>query len=123
MNFAFAKFKLVYMKSRLSLLLLFGLLTSSANFVFSQTSPVTDSVQTTMVKVKGITCNMDLKTIATNVEQLKGVSSCRALKKGPTTTFEVKYSPARVTEKEIFAVIENTGGCENPADRPYKVKQ
>ena len=27
------------------------------------------------------------------------------------------------TEKEIVTAIENTGGCENPNDRPYKVKQ
>lgn len=66
---------------------------------------------------------MDLKMIAANVEKKQGVSSCKPGKQGTTTTFEIQYNPAVVTEKEIFAAIENTGSCENPDARPYKVKQ
>lgn len=101
-------------------------LTATANSSFSQTTTTnqtTDSLKTASVKVKGITCSMDLKMISANVEKVKGVSSCKAGKQGTTTTFEVKYNPALVTEKEIFAAIENTGSCENPAERPYKIKQ
>jgi copper chaperone CopZ len=65
----------------------------------------------------------DVKTIASNIEKLAGVINCKADKPGATTSFELKFNPARVTEKEIVAAIENTGGCENPNDRPYKVKQ
>ena len=81
-----------------------------------------DSIKTIQVKVKGITCGNDLKTIAGNVEKLKGVSSCKTGKMGATSSFEVKYNPAKINEKEIYAAIENTSGCENPNDRPYKVK-
>lgn len=81
------------------------------------------TVKTAAVKVKGVTCKNDLKTIAGNVEKLKGVSTCKADKAGPTTTFEIKFNPSLVSEKEIFAAIEATPGCENPKDRPYKVKQ
>ncbi len=101
-------------------------LAATTNFAFSQTttsSQTTDSLKTATVKVKGITCSTDLKTIAANVEKVKGVNSCKAGNEGPTTTFEVKYNPALVSEKEIFAAIENTGGCENPDERPYKIKQ
>lgn len=101
-------------------------LTATANSAFSQTTTTnqtTDSLKTATVKVKGITCSMDLKMISANLEKVKGVSSCKAGKQGTTTTFEVKYNPALVTEKEIFAAIENTGSCENPDERPYKVKQ
>ena len=66
---------------------------------------------------------MDLKMISANVEKLKGVSSCKTGKQGTTTTFKIEYNPALVTEKEIFAVIENTGSCDNPDERPYTVKQ
>lgn len=75
------------------------------------------------IKVKGVTCAMDLKTIASNVEKLDGVGRCRPLKEGAVSTFEVAYNPLKVTEKAIYAAVENTEGCENPADRPYKVKQ
>jgi len=101
-------------------------LTATGNSAFSQTAisnQTTDSLKTATVKVKGITCSMDLKMISANVEKVKGVSSCKAGKQGTTTTFEVKYNPALVTEKEIFAAIENTGSCENPDERPYKIKQ
>ncbi len=98
----------------------------TANSAFLQTtttSQTTDSLKTATVKVKGITCSMDLKMISANLGKVKGVSSCKAGKQGTTTTFEVKYNPASVTEKEIFAAIENTGSCENPDERPYKIKQ
>ncbi len=100
-------------------------LVATANFAFSQTAPTqkASDVKTATVKVKGVTCSSDLKTIATNVEKLKGVSSCKALKQGPTSTFEVKYNPNVIAEKGIFAAIEDTAGCENPKDRPYKIKQ
>ena len=101
-------------------------LTIRTNITFSQTTIInetTDSLTTATVKVKGITCSMDLKMISANVEKVKGVSSCKAGKQGTTTTFEVKYNPTLVTEKEIFSTIENTGSCENPEERPYKVKQ
>lgn len=100
--------------------------TASSNTAFSQIktyNQTIDSLKTTIVKVKGITCSMDLKMISVNVDKVKGVSSCKVRKQGTTTTFEVKYNSALVTEKEIFAAIENTGSCENPDERLYKIKQ
>ncbi len=100
--------------------------TASTSIAFSQTSSTNqtaDSTKTLTLKVKGITCSMDLKTISSNVEKLHGVSSCKAGKMGPTSSFTIKYNPELVAEKEINTAIENTGGCENPNDRPYKVKQ
>ena len=89
----------------------------------ANTNQQADTIKTASIKVKGITCSMDLKMISANVEKLKGVSSCKAGKQGTTTTFEVKFNPALVTEKEIYTAIEGTGSCENPDERPYKVKQ
>src|SRR3972149_1997497 len=109
------------MKFIKSLVLAFTVLTATTSIAFSQstnTNQQTVSVKTATVKVKGITCSMDLKMISANVEKLKGVSSCKAGKQGTTTTFEVRYNPALVSEKEIFAAIEGTGSCENPEERP-----
>lgn len=100
--------------------------TFTAQIAAAQTttpSQETAAIKTSAVKVKGVTCKNDLKSIAGNVEKLKGVSACKADKAGPTTTFEIKFNPALVSEKEIFAAIEATPGCEDPKDRPYKVKQ
>jgi len=81
-----------------------------------------DSLKTVQLKVKGITCSTDLKMICTSIEKVKGVISCKVAKQGTTTTFEVSFQPAMVSEKEITAAIENTGSCENPDERPYQVK-
>ncbi len=89
---------------------------------FSQTTN-NKQIKSASIKVKGVTCSGDLKTIAGNVEKLDGVVSCVAEKPGATTKFDVKYDPAVVTEKQIYAAIEDTEGCKDPKDRPYKVKQ
>lgn len=108
------------------------LMTFKSNNIYAQNSCCasnhskqcsSDSTKTLIIKVKGINCSMDLKSISTNVEKLKGVNSCKSLKMGTTSTFEVNFNPALVTEKEIHEAIENTSGCENPEEKPYKVKQ
>jgi len=113
------------MKFIKSFVLAFSIMTATTNIAFSQTTTnqTTDSLKTATIKVKGITCSMDLKMVSANVEKLKGVSSCKSGKQGTTTTFEVKYNPALITEKEIYAAVEGTGSCENPNERPYKIKQ
>jgi copper chaperone CopZ len=113
------------MKHIRSLAVAWLLLAATADPVQSQTTasdPKSDTLKTATIKVKGITCATDLKTISANVEKVRGVSSCKPGKQGPTTSFEVRFNPSRVTEKEIFATIENTGGCENPDERPYRIK-
>ena len=109
---------------RICFLVILGMATSS-NIAFSQSNQETAQVEadkTISVKVKGVGCSKDIKSISTNVENLEGVSSCKILKKGATTTFEVMLSPSMVTEEANHAAIEGTAGCQNPNDRPYKVK-
>lgn len=111
---------------KIVLLTIFTIATTSI-VGFSQTADqqttIAEEVKTIAVKVKGVGCEQDIKTIAANVEKLAGVISCVSPKKGATTTFTVKMNPALVTEDAINAAIEGTGGCSNPNDRPYKVKQ
>lgn len=114
------------MKLLKSFILAFILLTATTDHALSQTvtaDPGAEGPVTSVIKVKGITCAMDLKMISANVEKLKGVSSCKAGKKGATTTFVVNYHAAHVTEKDIFDAIEGTGSCDNPDMRPYRVKK
>lgn len=103
------------------------LMIGSTTVTFAQSTEekvqITDTTKTLTTKVKGITCSTDLKMISANVEKLKGVATCKAGKTGPTTTFEIAYNPAVITEKDIKTAIEKTGSCENPDERPYKVKQ
>lgn len=83
----------------------------------------TTTSKTILTKVKGITCATDLKTISANIKKLDGVTTCDTGKVGPTTTFKIAFNPTLVTEKDIHFAIQNTGGCKDPNEKPYKVKQ
>jgi copper chaperone CopZ len=103
------------------LTILYIMVTSQQNYA-QNNSQISDSIKTITVKVKGLTCAGDLKTIAANVEKLSGVNTCKTGKMGAISSFKVTYNTTKVSAKEINAAIENTSGCENPNDRPYKVK-
>ena len=114
------------MKSLKVLIVAFVAIFASTNVIYAQsanTEQTTENLKTLSVKVKGVGCATDCKTICGNVEKLEGVSSFTTVKKGATTTFEAKYDPTVVTEEQIHAAIENTGGCTDPNSRPYKVKE
>ena len=90
---------------------------------FSSTSFAQEKDSTITVKVKGITCGTDCNMIKSSVEKIDGISSCTVAKQGTTSSFEIKYNTSKLTEKEIYSAIENTGSCENPSDKPYTIKQ
>ena len=78
---------------------------------------------TITTKVKGITCSSDVKTIQSNIKKIKGVKECETTKQGSVTSFKIKYNTKKVIQETIHSTIENTGGCKNPNDKPYKVKK
>ena len=103
------------------------ILAASANIAFSQVTATkavqkTAETKTITVKVKNVTCPVDLKMICDNVEKLEGVSACKVAKKGATTKLDVTMT-STVKKEDIYAAIENTGTCEDPNDRRYKVKK
>lgn len=102
-----------------STILLFFLAIATTGLALSQT----DTTKTVTLKVKGLHCADDIKTISDNVTKLKGVSGCTAGNPGATTSFTVKFAPARINENDIRTAIENTPGCDNPNEKPYKVKK
>jgi copper chaperone CopZ len=118
------------MKSRYfsALIIVFSFfLAASASAQSTDTKPQTVSqaqkLQTIKLKVSGITCSGDCKDIQNSVAKLNGVVSAKMIgKPSAKTVFEVTFDPAVVTEKEIRSKVEDTPGCENPNDRPYKVK-
>lgn len=101
--------------------LIFLLLTSAASFAQSE-APFTLRADSVDLKVKGITCSMDLRQISDKVEAVAGVSRCEVLKEGAVSLFRVTYDSDVASEDAIYRAVENTGGCENPEERPYKVK-
>lgn len=105
-------------------IILFAIITGFISIpAFSQTGTDKQTGDTTIsVKIKGITCSGDLKTLSDNVKEITGVSTVIPGKAAATSTFKISYNPALVKTNQIFAAIENTGGCADPKDRPYKVK-
>lgn len=90
----------------------------------AKTVAETQTVETIKLKVGGITCSGDIKDIQKAVAKMEGVTNCRQVGKlSPTSVFEVSFNPAVISEKEIRKVVEATPGCDNPNEKPYKVKQ
>lgn len=123
--------KSIKMKSKCfnALLLVFAfsvIATVSCTAQTSKEQPQTaaQTQQTIKLKVSGITCTGDCKDIQKVVSKMNGVTSCKQVGK-PTATsvFEVIFNPAVITEKEIRKAVEDTPGCDNPDEKPYKVKQ
>ena len=111
-----------------AVVLIFAIVLTSAQVSCAQTpnpqSKISNPNDTTViVKVSGITCSGDLTMIAAGVEKIKDVSSCKQVGKMSTSTsFEVKYDPSKVSYAEVVKAIEGTASCDNPDQRPYKVK-
>ena len=100
-------------------------LSGAAQTSTEQSQPAQNgTVQKIKLKVSGITCSGDCKDIEKAVSKMNGVSAVKMVSKpSATSVFEVSFNPAVITEKEIRKAVEATPGCENPNDRPYKVKQ
>jgi copper chaperone CopZ len=98
------------------------LLTVVVNHAIKAQTTTAPKDTTITLKVKGLTCSNDLKTIAANVKEIKGVIECKVGKLGPTSSYKITYNPALVTIKTVVAVIENTPGCGDGDEKPYKVK-
>ncbi len=74
-------------------------------------------------KVKGINCALDVRTIQNRLIKTEGVKSCSVQKAGSVTNFNIIYDDKKTSKKEIYKVIEDTPGCKNQKERPYKVKR
>ena len=116
------------MKYFISFCLSFGLLLSFSTTVSAQTTATAvantevSTVKSLTVKVTGVGCNTDVRTISTEVAKLDGVNSCEAAKRGAVTRFVVQFDAAVICEEDIYKAVEDTPGCKNPNDRPYRVK-
>jgi len=110
------------MCKKLFIAVLFFTAFGSVSFAQNGNSPAADTASTITIKVKGVTCKSDLVTLSDNVKDLKGVADCKSGKMGPVSEFQITFNPALVSTKEIYKAIENTAGCSDPKDRPYKVK-
>ena len=89
----------------------------------AKTETTKQNLQTVKLKVSGITCKGDIKDISGRVTNMTGVADCKHEGKlAATSAFLVSFDPAVISEKAIRSVVEDTPGCTDPNDRPYKVK-
>ena len=120
------KAKFFYIATLVFVFIFTASLSATAQNSKEQTQTTTESQKqkTIKIKVSGITCAGDCKDIQKVVAKMNGVSSVKQIGK-PTATsvFEISFDPALISEKDIRKVVEDTPGCDNPEDRPYKVKK
>lgn len=95
--------------------------TNSAK-TFAQNTATKDT--TIDIKVTGIICGMDLPLINERVKKEIGVKECKAISKpGAITQFSITYNPSQLSYQKIIEAVEDAPSCEDPKDRPYKVKK
>ena len=116
------------MKYFIAICLSLGLVLSLSNTASAQATATTianaasTTVQSLTVKVTGVGCSTDIRTIRSEVAKLDGVSACEVAKRGAVTRFVVQFDAAIICEEDIYRAVEDTPGCKNPNDRPYRVK-
>lgn len=78
---------------------------------------------TITIKVKGITCPNDCSDISLHVKTKQGVRECKAIgEPSAVSKFEITFNTELISYTDVINTVEDTPGCENPNDRPYKVK-
>jgi len=89
----------------------------------AKTQTINPKDTTITIKVKGITCPNDCSDISIHVKSEQGIKECKSIgKPSAVSKFEVTFNPILVSYNDIIEIVENTPGCVNPNDRPYKVK-
>ena len=109
-------------------IILFGNIFTKPNQKISYTSIINNEIlinqdTTIIVKVKGITCSNDIELIKSNVNKLSGIVKCEVTKTGNISFFMISYNKIKISLKDIYSAIENSGACcKDPSVKPYKVK-
>ncbi|MGC4059268.1 MAG: heavy-metal-associated domain-containing protein [Chitinophagaceae bacterium] len=84
----------------------------------------TDSLRTTTITVANLHCNNDMPTIKKQLLNQDGIDEVSFTEiHGDRSSFTISYHTAATSEQQIKSAIEATPGCDDPASRPYKVKQ
>ncbi|GAA4453338.1 heavy-metal-associated domain-containing protein [Rurimicrobium arvi] len=84
----------------------------------------TDSLRTAIITVANLHCNNDMPTIKKQLLNQDGIDEVSFTEiHGDRSAFTIFYHTAATSEQQIKAAIEATPGCDDPASRPYKVKQ
>lgn len=107
------------MKTIISIIIVFATL-GLTNTVKAQAN---DTLKIATIKIKGISCSMDLPIIKKKLVNEDGIDDITYSEvKSDAVIFTVKYHTSIITEKQIRTAIENAPACDNPNEKPYKVK-
>lgn len=91
--------------------------------VNSAKAQANDTLKTATIKIKGISCTMDLPIIKKKLVNEEGIDDVAYSEvKSEAVFFTVKYHTAIISEKQIRTTIENAPSCDDPSEKPYKVK-
>lgn len=96
--------------------------TTTANL--ENTTEQTEVIPTEKVlKVSGLNCGNDLKTLVNKVADLKGVNLCEPVGKlGAKTKIKVQFDEKTISLDDIKKALESTPSCTSESVFPYKVK-
>ena len=119
MPLLFNSIKPYYMRTIFSITIIFIML----GVINSAKAQANDTLKTATIKIKGISCTMDLPIIKKKLVNEEGIDDVTYSElKSEAVFFTVKYHTAIITEQQIRSAIENAPSCDDPSEKPYKVK-
>src|SRR5690606_12375166 len=81
-----------------------------------------DSVMTAVIKVGNLHCNNDMPTIKKRLLNQEGIDDVVFTERDDQfSTFTITYHSSATDVSAIEKWVESTPGCDDPADKPYRV--
>lgn len=90
----------------------------------AQTSGIADSTKSYIVKVSNLHCNNDMPTIKKQLLNKDGIDEVIFTDiSGVSSTFTITYHTSAINPDQIEKTIEDTPGCDDKSEKPYRVKK
>ncbi len=90
----------------------------------AQEAQAADSLKKITIQVSNLHCNNDMPTIKKRLLNEEGIDEVAFTPiEGETSVFTVSYHTSATSREQIEKAIEATPGCDDPEEKPYKVKK
>ena len=99
------------------------LLLSVFCFISQAKAQSTDTLKSMTLKIGNLTCDGDMPTIQKNLLNQDGIDEVMfTSRKKEASTFTVLFHSAATDADNIKLAVENTPGCDDPDEKPYRVQ-
>lgn len=102
-----------------------ALFSAGALFLTSDThAQSADTLKVVTIEVGNLHCDGDMPTIKKQLLNADGIDEVTFTdRKKQASAFTITYHTAATDPQRLKAVVENTAGCDEPDEKPYRVQR